>query len=448
MDEIIKMTPDQLKSEVETATKSIQDTLDAKEKELETVKADANSKEEVTKSLQKEIDDLKLEQKTLKDKQLTEKQSQGIFHNPNEPIKVKAKKVNELGAWGVLQGIAMKENRNVMEVAKSYYETSKDETIPAVLNYMKNSLQSSTTTEYNTFMDRVKSIGLADLVSGGELAAPDVEQSDYIELLRPLNTVQGTPSFRRIGLVNGQAKINGTLTGTNAYHVGSNATLTPDNMTFRQIKFSAKKVAAFSVIDNDLLRLGDANIYNIVSQDLIEGITSEWDRGIILGEGSNFEPVGLVNIAGGSFARTSTPDSIKIGKDLRKAIKTLQNANSRLVAPVWYMRPAMKTAIEDQYSVNKDQMGYAARLESDGLLMGFPVVTTNNIPSGANNVVILMDTADFVIANGYALTVDTSDQRYFDSDQTAIRGIWTYDTAIRNVGNICKITTVDDWETT
>lgn len=440
---IIEMTPAELEAEKsqakEEATKGIKDTVDSLNKKLEEFKK--AQKEQAEKKAEEET----LKEKQAKDKELAEKQKQGVLTNPEKTqVKVMAKSYNTLGMWGAAHALGRKNRRTAIEELNEYYKSSNDEAVIATLGYMSKSLNSATPNGNQSFINSAKSIGIGDLVSGGELAAPDVD-SDYIELLRPTNSVQAIAGLRRINLVNGQAKINGTLTGANAYHVGSTET-TQSDATFRQIKLSAKKVAALSLIDNDILRLGDQNVYNIISDDLISGLRTEWDRGILVGTGSDHEPVGLINAAGNTFSATGSESAITIGKDLRNAKKLLQDDNVRMDAPVWVMRPSMRTSIEDQYSTNKDQMHYAARLETDGKLLGYPVVTTNNMPSGSDQEIILMDASDVVLATGYGIVVDATDQRYFENDQTAIRGLLSYDVGYRHQESICTITGVNAWE--
>lgn len=417
MSEVIETTPEELEntlqSEREKAAKEASEDFEAKLSEME-------------KRFNTKINDLK--------------QKQGEFTN----VKVKNEKVFPLGKWAVASAIAAKERKSAIEYLGEQYQKSGDSSIAATLQYMNKSKSSSEAGGYDKFMDRAKSIGIGDIASGAGLGDP-LATSEIVAALRPSNAVQGMQGIREATLVNGQAKIN-VSNGMTAYHVGS-ASANENNATFDQRVMSAKKVAGLSVIDNDRLRFGDVNLEAQIEADIIAAIRQEWDRGVLQGTGSNYEPEGFLVAAANSFTRATSPDATKIGKDLRKAKKQLQDDNIPAGQWYWIMRDATRTSIEDQYSTNQDSMRYAARLENDGTLMGYPVITSNNMPTSTDHSVLLVAAPQVYLGMGYGITIDMDSSRYFENDQSAIRGVLSYDVAYANPEAICKIGSTSDWET-
>ena len=445
----IVMTPEELEQTKSEAVKTVKEQLDAKEKELSQMSGNS----ELIANMQKQIEELKTAQsKALEDAKELEKseeakttvkadQSQKRQDMFTRPIEVKDSKIPLIGTVAVATAMGYKQRKSALEVLNDHYKATNDQNVYKAVNYMANASKSFAG-KYESFVNQAKSIGMGSILEGAGLGAPDADP-ELIQALRPENSVQAMSGYKEVRLTNGSAKVNVVDTGASAYHVGSSS-LTESNAQFGQRILTAKKVAGLSVIDNDRLRFGDINVALEIEQDIIAGVQQEWDRGILLGSGSNHEPAGLVVSAGNTFARESAPDATKIGKDLRKAKKQLQNDNIKMIAPAWVMTPAMRTAIEDQYTSNKDQMHYAARLESDGTLMGYRVITSNNID---NSQVLLVDASELILGLGYGIIVDVDSSVAFDTDQTKIRGLFSYDLGYKRTNGICSITSTSDWET-
>lgn len=415
-------------SEIKTTSEELEQTLtEERQKAKEEATNEFGSKlSEMEKSFNQKLNDMK--------------QKQGSFTN----VKVKNEKVYPLGKWALASALGAKERKSAVEYLGEKYKETSDSSIAATLQYMNRSKASAESNGSEKFMSQAKSIGIGDIASGAGLGDP-LATSEIVDALRPSNAVQGMAGIRQIQLVNGQAKIN-VNNGMTAYHVGSSS-LTENNATFDQRVMSAKKVAGLSVIDNDRLRFGDVNLEAQIEADIIAAIRQEWDRGVLQGTGSNYEPEGFLVAAANSFTRATSPDATKIGKDLRKAKKQLQDDNIPAGQWYWVMRDATRTSIEDQYSTNQDSMRYAARLENDGTLMGYPVITSNNMPTGSDHSVLLVAAPQVYLGLGYGITIDMDSSRYFENDQSAIRGVLSYDVAYANPEAICKIGSTSDWET-
>ena len=444
MPEVIKMTQEQLEAHTSEATKGLQDSLDAKAKELAEALSDKDKNSELVKTLEKEVADLKEAQKKALAESNEKNQAKGVF---GSQVKVKNKPLeNIVGHAAILTALGNQERKSPIEIAADLHKSTGDEKIYEIINYMGKTLQVEDTKKFHSFVDRAKSIGIGSILEGAGLGDPSTDP-ELIQVLRPEASVQSMIFGKTVQLVNGMAKINIIETGSNATHVGSKSGGDESNATFGQRVLTAKKIASRSIIDNDRLRFGDAGLASEIEQDIINGIIQEWDRGILLGAGSNHEPLGLINAAGNTFSRAGSPDAVKIGKDLRKAKRYLQDDNINSNGLVWVFRPATRTAIEDQYTSNKDQMHYAARLENDGRLMGYNVLTTNNMPTSTDHTVLLVQPSELILGIGYGITLDVDSSIKFNEDQTTIRGLFSYDIAYKRTNGVCSITSTSDWET-
>lgn len=445
---IIRMTPEQLEAEKSKATEELNKSLEAKEKELSELKA--TQKELAGKQAKEELEQKQAQEKALAQKELDAKQKQGVFTNPETKVTVKHTEVKNLvGHTAILTAMGRVEGKTALQMANEIQKTGNDrakQDVYEIVKYMGNTLKSEAGGKYQSFIDSAKSIGLGSVLEGAGLGEAGTD-AELVQVLRPANSVQAMQGFKTVQLNNGVAKVNVVESGSNATHIASASSGSESNPTYGQRILTAKKIGSYSVIDNDRLRFGDTGLASEIEQDIIAGIQQEWDRAFLLGSGSAHEPLGLINAASNSFTRTSSPDATKIGKDLRKAKKYLQDDNIKFLNPYWIGRPATQTSIEDQYSTNQDQMGYASRLENDGRLMGYQYIATNNMPTGTDHCVLLVDASEIILGLGYGILLDADASTKFNTDQTTIRGLFSYDIAYKRTDGICKIGSTSDWET-
>jgi HK97 family phage major capsid protein len=99
------------------------------------------------------------------------------------------------------------------------------------------------------------------------------------------------------GLTGAPVEIPRETGNTAAYWVGENEAPTKSDVTFGQIRFQPKKVAALVKISNRLLRLGTI-AETVVKRNLTRTIGLEMDRVILRGLGSNGEPRGIAQTPG------------------------------------------------------------------------------------------------------------------------------------------------------
>jgi HK97 family phage major capsid protein len=450
----IVMTPEELEQTKSEAVKTVKEQLEAKEKELSQMSGNS----ELIAKMQEQIEELKTAQeKALEGAKEVEKseevkttvkadQSQKRQDMFKRPIEVKDSKFPVLGTIALATALGVQQRKTALEVLNDHIKSnSYTDVAYKAIRYMENASK-GIQNGHNNFINQAKSIGMGSILEGAGLGAPDAD-AELIQALRPENSIQSmTGLYKEVRLTNGTAKVNIVDNGMSAYHVGSKSGGNESNAGLGQRILNAKKIAGLSVIDNDRLRFGDFNVASEIEQDIMNGIIQEWDRGFLDGSGSDHEPSGLIVSAGNSFTRTTSPDATKIGKDLRKAKRQLQDDDIKLLSPAWVMRPATRTAIEDQYTSNKDQMHYASRLESDGTLMGYRVITTNNMPTGTDHCVLLVDASELILGLGYGIVIDVDSSVAFDNDQTKIRGLFSYDLAYKRTNGICKIGSTSDWE--
>jgi HK97 family phage major capsid protein len=294
--------------------------------------------------------------------------------------------------------------------------------------------------------------------SGGGFLVPDQWLGEIIELLRPMSVIRKMGP-RTAPLINGQLSIAGKSTGTAASYIGENKAIGTTGLTFRAVKATAKKLAALVPISNDLIRyqgVGPA-IDGMVRDDLAESFAVTEDVTFIRGAGTVYTPRGVRNWAPAANLKdlsaggaSQTLAQVRTGLSLLR--KTLKSANVRFLKPGWLMSPRTENALMFNVVDGNGNLVFGKEMVENGTLLGIPYAVTTNIPenlgSGSDSELYLVDFADVVIAENpvavldmsqEASYVDSSDgQTYssFQNDQTIIRMIVEHDLVVRHPESI------------
>jgi HK97 family phage major capsid protein len=215
--------------------------------------------------------------------------------------------------------------------------------------------------------------------------------------------------------------------------------------TYSTLVLRRKKLLGHVIITNDMLTQDLYGIASLIQNDMLRNLALTEDRGFIYGDGADGEPVGINNITGiSSDARTSTPDTAKIRKDLLRA-KNHLNSNDLMDdgSRVWIMTPSVRGAIEGRETTTGDLANYARELSERGTLLGYRVVETTSQETG---VITLVQSSQLIIGNGTILELQRDDSVKFLDDSIAIRGKHSSDINVSHAKAIAKITSVTDWE--
>lgn len=290
-----------------------------------------------------------------------------------------------------------------------------------------------------------KSQNVVNPSEGGLFTDPNL-QGSLIQMLQPLSIVRTLPNIQQISFTGSDIVLPRQLTGTMFNWVATDSVLSEESTaTFSTLVLRRKKLLGHVLITNDMLAQDLYGMATIIQNDMLRNLALTEDRGFIYGDGGNGKPVGLNNITGiSSDARTTTPDTAKIRKDLLRA-KNHLNSNDLMDdgSRVWIMTPSIANAISGREITGGDLANYARELFERNTLLGYRVIQTTSQETG---VITLVQASQLIIGNGTILQLDRDDSVKFLNDSIAIRGKHSADINVSHAKAIAKITSVTDWE--
>ena len=296
--------------------------------------------------------------------------------------------------------------------------------------------------------------------AGGFLVPEDVS-SEIIELLRPASVVMSLQPIV-MPMPNANLTMNRQATGSQAQYIGEQEDVPATNVSFGQLKLSAKKLAALIPISNDLLRAAGVAVDRLVRDDIVLSMATRTDWAFLRATGTEYAPRGLrwqllstalqsTNI----LSMTASPDLQKVTNDLSRLELALMNADVPMLRPGWIMAPRTM-----QYLANlRDGNGNIAFPEmASGQLRGKPYRVTTQIPTnlggGSNeSEVYLADFAQVVVGEHMGIEVAMSTEAAyvdaagtmraaFSRDETVMRGIVQHDIGLRHLAALAILTGV------
>ncbi len=295
--------------------------------------------------------------------------------------------------------------------------------------------------------------------AGGYLVPEDVS-SEIIELLRPASVVMSMQPVT-VPMPNGNLTMNRQATGSQASYIGEQQDVPATDISFGQVKLSAKKLAALVPISNDLLRASGTAIDRLVRDDVVASIGLRTDLAFLRGSGTEFSPRGLrYQLLGTAFqatnilTMTATPDYVKVVADLGRMELALLNQNIPMLRPGWVMAPRTWNYLQDL----KNEIGALVFPEmARGQLRGKPYKVTTQIPTnldgGTESEIYLADFAQVVVGEHMGMEIAMSTeaaykdaagtmQAAFSRDETIMRAIVQHDIGLRHLAALAILTGV------
>lgn len=248
---------------------------------------------------------------------------------------------------------------------------------------------------------------------------------DFIESLLPLSIYPqlrakgGSFSFGRNGILTLPSR-NTAATVAGAF-VGQGAAIPVRQGAFTSITLTPKKLGVITTMTREIVEHSTPQIEGIVKQAMLDDTAIAIDTVLLDATASStIRPAGLKN--GVTKITASVTNSI-VGfvadlKALYSALITATNGNVR--APVWIMNPGDVLAA----SLLQTTVGETPFREelSRGTLLGIPVVTST---TGLNDMMGIIDAADFITATGDTPQFSVSDQAVLHMEDTAPAAIST-----------------------
>jgi HK97 family phage major capsid protein len=254
-------------------------------------------------------------------------------------------------------------------------------------------------------------------------AAPLVDQAtfagDFINYLRP-RTLIGQANFRPVPF---NVRIVGQTSGGSASWVGQGKPKPVTKFDFNATTIPFTKIAAISVITQELARFSDPSAEMLVRDSLADAVIARVDNDLFdpdLAAVANVSPAGLLNGVTPVAVASNTidyndPQSVRCAIALLWAPWDSTNLGSR---PAYYTTPAVARMLA--FAV--DSLGNRAFPEmttSGGSLLGTPVRVSqylaNNGGSGGAPF-ILVDESEIWLADDGSVTLDASEQASLQMD--------------------------------
>jgi HK97 family phage major capsid protein len=301
---------------------------------------------------------------------------------------------------------------------------------------------------------RQKALTAGDAGAGGFLV-PEEFSSELIELLYT-QTVLRSMGARVIQAPTGTLNSPNVTAGANANYIGESTNIPKSQQATGNIKLSFKKLAVLTPISNDLLRFSNPSADRMVRDDMVNQMRIKEDSTFIRSLGTESSPKGLRGFipAGNKINSNTTVTLASVTQDLRDVWLKLLNANTPMVTPGWIWSPRTYAYLVTVQ--NSDGFfTYRAELER-GTFWGYPFRFTTQIPenlgSGSDSEVYLVDFSETIIGESMGMVVDTSQeaayhdgntvQSAFSRDETAVRALAEHDFAMRHETSGAMLETV------
>lgn len=290
--------------------------------------------------------------------------------------------------------------------------------------------------------------------TGGNLVATDLLDQDFIEFLRN-RSVMLAAGVRTMPGLQGNVAIPRRSGVASTYYLSSQTTaITQSESTFDQVTLSPKNLAALSKYSRQTLLQATPGIEQLVRTDLIDGINVAMDLGILNGSGSSGQPTGIMQTSGiGSVAIGTNGGAITLEALVNLETElTIDNVpvdrnsvsyitNAKVMGNLKKLRAGGSTTGDGPFLVN-DNLLAIGRGATPSVVNGYPIYVTNQVPStltkgsssGVCSAVLIGDYSQAMVGlwgNGLEITVG-EDQDDFSKALTSVRGIVTYDVAVRD----------------
>jgi len=290
--------------------------------------------------------------------------------------------------------------------------------------------------------------------TGGNLVQTDLLDQDFIEFLRN-RSVMLAAGVRTMPGLQGNVAIPRRSGVASTYYLSSQTTaITQSESTFDQVTLSPKNLAALSKYSRQTLLQATPGIEQLVRTDLIDGINVAMDLGILNGSGSSGQPTGIMQTSGiGSVAIGTNGGAITLEALVNLETElTIDNVpvdrnsvsyitNAKVMGNLKKLRAGGSSSSDGPFLVN-DNLLAIGRGATPSVVNGYPIYVTNQVPStltkgstsGTCSAVLIGDYSQAMVGiwgNGLEITVG-EDSDDFSKALTSVRGIVTYDVAVRD----------------
>ncbi len=281
--------------------------------------------------------------------------------------------------------------------------------------------------------------------ANGGVLVPQEFSTELIEFLRNVAVVRQMGA--RAIPMGATLEIPNQASAGTAYYVGEGVAITPSQQSLASIRLAEKKLAALTVISNDLIRNAYLSAEQFVRDDLVAVIALKEDLQALFGTGGEYGPRGLTSLIDSASQYNSTaasqpaPTLAEVRKELAKAVRTLMEANTNGLPGArigWIFAPRTWAYLWSITDGNGNAV-YQTELAS-GRLLGYPFMVTNQIPinqtwsvDGSTDVssIFFGDFNQFLIGESMGMQVEVFPNAAYDLSGTVVSGISKDQSVIR-----------------
>jgi HK97 family phage major capsid protein/HK97 family phage prohead protease len=380
--------------------------FDAKEiEEFDTLTQDIDSAEEQIKRLEK-VEGMNLEKAVPVP--ATPGTQVATASRSAAPAVVHTTKNEELGMSFAQFALSMFVAKGNIGHAQQLVETNFKENV-RLKGIMKAAVQAATT---------------LDPVWAGNLVDYRNMSSEFIEFLRPRTIIgqfgtNGIPNLRRIPF---NVRIPGKTSAGSASWVGEGARKPVTESGYSAVELKWAKLAAISVVTDELARFSDPSIVTLVRDDLAEAIIERMDIDFInpaktAGTGVSLSPASITN--GATAIPSSGNDAEAVRADIAALWAQADSTNMPATSAVYITdsRTARHLSMLFNPLGNREFPNISV---TGGSIDGVPVLVSNYVPSDSDgSLFILAFASEIYLADDGVVTIDTSREASIFMDDAA-----------------------------
>lgn len=233
-------------------------------------------------------------------------------------------------------------------------------------------------------------------------AAPLVDYttlaSEFVELLRPQTIIGRLPGLRRVPF---NVRMPRQTAGGTYGWVGEGKAKPVGELAFDEITMRWAKAAGIIVITQELARQSNPEAEAIVRQDMIEGIGAFLDQQFTnpsVSEVSNVSPAAITNgVSNTVVAGGTTADAFRV--DAGDLWATMLGNNIVPTSGAWLMSNVMAMRLSLMRNA-LDQREFPELTPTGGTLLGYPVVTSQNViaPDTDGDMIVFLNQSDIFLS--------------------------------------------------
>lgn len=295
------------------------------------------------------------------------------------------------------QKLSTKENKTMDNETKKFSLTK-------ALNMFTKNFKGNIedTDEYKVIEENKRNLGItdADIVvtrenlrafpNGSEsLNQTDYRPDMYTENLRPQNVIAKT-GCRVVDVDGPSISFSVATSGVNAGFVDLNGEIPSADMAWSLKTMVPKKLGAYVEIDYKALLQDRPSVEGIITTDIVKGLDQAKDEAILVGDGNNNKPVGIVATSGINEVPISGAFTLSGVYEMEKLIRDSNDYTDELTF-VCNSKNYYKYATTPYSATEQNRM-----LLEDGKMIGHNVVISNALN---DNTVILGNFNELLVAN-------------------------------------------------